>query len=199
VPGYSPAPDWHIEGSPLLRPCQIHTPPGYLPLSHAGLQPLDPHHTGIPTLWLHHWIHNHWDLHHLSMPDPSMELVPQLARIPTSLPRAHHPSGPAEPQLHVEWLDSHPTDSSPPPANQALPGSRSMWNDWSPTPLGKAPAWYETATSTSSPGTGPLRQNWFQLFRLPRWWLHQAPTQATTRGLQACLRDTHRLDWTLKR
>jgi hypothetical protein len=106
---------------------------GYAPLSHAGLQLPDPQDAVIPTPWLCRWIHDHWDPCYQSVPDPSSELVPQHTRIPP-LPWAHHPSGPAEPQLRVGRLDPHPSDS---PCHQALPGSISLWNDWSPTPLGR--------------------------------------------------------------
>jgi hypothetical protein len=68
------------------------------------------------------------------------------------------------------------------PAPQALPGSRSMWNAWSPAPLGQAPAWHETGSSTSLPGSLPLGRSWPQLYRLSRKPLHQTPIWATTRG-----------------
>jgi hypothetical protein len=35
------------------------------------------------------------------------------------------------------------------PTHQALPGSSSVWNDWSPAPLGQAQAWRETGASSS--------------------------------------------------
>jgi hypothetical protein len=145
---------------------------GYPPLSHASLQFPDPHHARTLTPQLHCQIHDHQEPCHPSAPDPSLDLVPHLARIP--VPLAHHHSGPAELQLCVEQPDPALWTSL---AHQALLDSSSMWNNWSPTPMGQAQAWHETATSTSLPGTPSLGWCWPQLYRL-----HQAPAWAATRG-----------------
>jgi hypothetical protein len=42
-----------------------------------------PHHAGIPAPWLCRWTHDHRDPLRQSVPDPSLELVPQLSGIPT--------------------------------------------------------------------------------------------------------------------
>jgi hypothetical protein len=85
------------------------------------------------------------------------------------------------------------------PTHQDLLCSSSVWNDWSSAPLGQAPAWHETAASTSPPRT--LLLGWVQpqLYRLFIKPLHRAPPWATAIRRQECLRETHRLDWTLKK
>jgi hypothetical protein len=104
--------------------------------------------------------------HHLAMlldqwplrSPPPVNAGPQPWASPTAhqnispLPQAHCLSDPAEPQLCVgDWTST--LRLPPPPPHQALPGSSSMWNNWSPTLLGQAPAWCETAASTSLLGT----------------------------------------------
>jgi hypothetical protein len=130
---------------------------GYLSLSRSGLQPPDPLHARIPAPQPCPWIHNHWDPHYQSMPDPNSK----LAEIPSSPCQAHCSSGPAEPQPHVGRLDPHTT-------HQALPGSSSMWSDWSSAPLGQAPSRCETATFTSLSGAPSIGQSQLQFYRLPR-------------------------------
>jgi hypothetical protein len=115
----------------------------------------DPCTTGIPAPQLHSGLQPRTgptpsqDTCPLATPDLSPEPVPQLARIPT------HPF----PQPTAPWTT---------PAHQALQGSSSMWNNWSPTQLGQAQAWHETATSTSPPGPPPLGRGQSQLYRLSR-------------------------------
>jgi hypothetical protein len=73
---------------------------------------------------------------------PGSSPVPQLVGI--------HPPHPAY-QLHLGQPEPTPLTAT----HQAQQGSSSMWNDWNPTPLGQAPAWHETATSTSPPEPCP--------------------------------------------
>jgi hypothetical protein len=146
-----------------------------------------PTHGRIPAPQLHCQIHNHQDPHHQSTPDPSLELIPQVAGIPAL---SHKPTAlQALLSPSYAWNDRTPPPQAT-PTHQALPGSSSVWNNWSPALLGQALAWCKTAAPTSLPGTPLLGQSQPQLYRLPRQPLHHAPTRAATRGLQAWLRDT---------
>jgi hypothetical protein len=105
---------------------------GRIPISRATL---DPHTTGIPTPQLCCQIHDHWDLHHLSAPGPSLELVPQLPGI--SVPPSLMP-------FRLCWAPAtHRTTLSPPlrllsirtcraPAPCATPGAQPSWDRQQP-------------------------------------------------------------------
>jgi hypothetical protein len=150
-------------------PLSGQTPPRYPPLSHASLQPPDSHHTGIPTTWLCRWIHEHRDPHHQAVPDPSLEPVPQLTRIPAL---AGMPAPPEPTILQAVLSPSHAWDDWIPtpqtPVHQTLQGAYSMWKNWSPDLLGQAAAWHETAASTSLPVTLPVGWSRPPLYRPPR-------------------------------
>jgi hypothetical protein len=128
----------------------------------ASIPKLGPHHAGIPVPWQHHQIHDHWDPCPQAVLDPSLEPVPQLARIPA----------PSLSSLHFRpcWTPATCGTTRPPslglPAPQALLCSSSMWNEQSLSLLGQAPAWCETAASTSPPGAPSLGWSQPQLYRL---------------------------------
>jgi hypothetical protein len=153
----------------------------------------------------------HWDTHPSATPCHS-PMNPQ--------PLGSSPLGCTRPQLQAgptPYRDTHP--SSPPPlrpcwgpgmhgttrtlslglpAPQALPASSSVWNDWSPTQPGQAPAWHETAASTNLPGFPALRQSWAPALHAFQITAPPGSHSGAIRGLQVCLRDTHRQDWTIK-
>jgi hypothetical protein len=55
-----------------------------------------------------HWIHDHWDPCHCPCRTPASSWSHSSPGY--SSPQVHHPTGPAEPQLCVGWLDPHPSD-----------------------------------------------------------------------------------------
>jgi hypothetical protein len=122
--------------------------------------------------------------------------------------RSHH--APAPHWIHAP-LGSLPLQH---PTPQALLGPSSAWDDQIHTLLGSplpGPYWIPTPPRTPSLGARqhlsmrqphtPAHQDPCpsggarpQLYRLSRQPPQQAHTGATTRGLQTCLRDTHRTE-----
>jgi hypothetical protein len=119
---------------------QTHTMTGYPPISHAARSKT----TRIPTPWPRQTPARSRSHGLLGCPDPQ----------PTTVQALLSPS--------YVWNDQTSTPQTP-PAHQAQMGCSSLWNDWSPAPLGYAPAWQETAKSTSPPGTPLIRQSQPQL------------------------------------
>jgi hypothetical protein len=125
---------------------------GSLPLSHIRPTLYRDTRPTAPPLDCH-WIASHWDPWPLKCLTPSPDPVLQLTGIP-----APHPS---PPPFKPCWAPATRGTTGPPSLGlstyQALPGSSSMWNDWSPALLGQATAWHETVASTSLRGTWPFR------------------------------------------
>jgi hypothetical protein len=144
---------------------------------------------GIPAPWPSCWTQDHRDRHHQSVPDPSLKQVPQLTGIPT------HPPEPTT--LHASLSPSHAWDNQNPSHPSELPGSSLCGT------TGVPPCWdrhhpgvrqmhpQDCQEPCSLYGAAPALQA-SQITSQPgyRW--------AASRGLQVCLIDTHRLDWTLK-
>jgi hypothetical protein len=167
-----------LSGSPSLglrlatAPHQTHTKLGFPPLGHAA-RPIT---TGIPAPWPHQ-----------KTGGSRSHSLPGYP--PTG---AHWSSGNAELQLCVGWLD--PSVSLPIRACQATPPCGKTGA--SPTGTGTSLAWVTRihhAARIPAPGAdwAPALQA-FQIAAPP------SPAQAANGGLQACLRDAQRLDWTLK-
>jgi hypothetical protein len=108
VPGHSSVPDPHMAGYPSLSRAG-HTTPEYPLLGHATQT------------------HNHRD--------PSLELLPQLPRIPAPNPFPPHPTQPTA--LQALLSPSHVWDDQNPPCPSGLAWLQLQWNNWSPTPLGQ--------------------------------------------------------------
>jgi hypothetical protein len=148
--GSPPLPDPHTTRIPTPQLCWLHPP--------------DTQHTGIPAPQPLYQIQDHQDTSHSSALDSSPDPIPQLTGIPT-LPELTALQALLSPS-HT-WED-HTSAPQIFPALQTLPGSRSVCNNWSPMLLEQAAAWHQTAASTSLPGTPPFRENWHQLYMLPR-------------------------------
>jgi hypothetical protein len=138
-----------------------------------------------------------------------------LAVLPDPRPLGSLPPVCARPQPGADPTACQDTRPSPQPtALQALLSH--LWDDQN-SPLPPGPAWLQLHVEQLEPclsGTGTILvqdSHTHQPARNPAPCAELAPVlqasqitappgsrSATTRGFQACLRDTHRLDWTLK-